>query len=312
MVGLNLPRGLIVDLITPVAEDGTIDGTGLGRHLDRLLSYVQAVFISSPNAGDGTGLSVEQRADLFDKTLVVVRGVVPVLVWITGNSQEDTHKNLDLLRKIQSTRNYKGVVIWVDTPLYYHSNRGLPEYYEKLYMQIDEKIVLQNDPGLVSKVDKTLKRINIRTAILKELAENTKIEGLIFSGSLDRSYNYQKAVRSRKDFRIYDADESRFLDYPGSSGVVSMGANIAPLEWNKITRSSLSQNNENAYPDQLQQIWDIWSYLTELKDLYSINGSDILKKVLADMGLIAGNNKYKTHDVVEAAEKIKKIMGLSE
>ncbi len=312
MAGSNLPKGLIVDLITPVLPGGAIDGTGLGRHLDRLLPCVQAVCISGPNTGEGARLSIEQRADLFDKTLVVVRGVVPLLVWITGDSEDNTLKNLDLFRKKQSVRNYQGTVIWVDTPLYYHSNRNLPEYYRKLCSQIDESLILHNDPALICTLNDALKRKNIRTAILKELAENPGIGGLIFSGSLDRSYNYQRAVKSRKDFRIYDEDETRFLDSPGLSGVVSTGANIAPREWSKITASSLSRNNEDAYPDQQQQIWNTWSYLSDLKSMYAGNRSAILKKVISDMGIIAANNEYETPDVVEAAEKIKKIMGLSE
>ena len=312
MVGSSLPKGLIADLISPVTAGGSIDGTGLGRHLDRLIPYVQAVFISGPDGGAGTGLSMEQRAGLFDKTLVIVRGAVPVMAWITCDSEEDTIKTLDLFRKKQRARNYSGIVSWVDTPLYYHSNRGLPEYYEKLCARIDENIILHNDPVLICRVDRALKRKNIRTSVLKELALNPKIGGLIFTGSLDRSYNYQRAVRARKDFRIYDADESRFLDHPGGSGVVSIGANIAPREWNRITGSSLSRNNEDTYPDQLEQMWDTWSYLTAIKDIYSGKGPDILKKVLSDMGIIAADNTSGIPDVVEAAGKIKKLMGISE
>ena len=308
MVDSNLPKGLIADLITPAEAGGGIDGTGLGRHLDRLLPQVQAVFISSPNAGSGTELTIEQRADLFDKTLVVVRGAVPVFTWITGDSEKNTLKILDLFRKKQKSRNYKGAVVWVDTPLYYHSNRGLPEYYEKLCSQVDENILLHNDPALICKVDKALKRKNIRTAILKELVENRKIGGLIFSGSLDKFYNYQRAVRSRGNFRIYDGDESYFLDHPGSSGVVSIGANIAPREWNQITISSLSQNNEDAYPDQLQQIWDRWAYLTELKNLYAEKSAVIIKKVLSDEGVISGYAGDEDENTIVAANKIREMI----
>ena len=40
-------RGLIVDLVTPLRESGEIDGRSLGRHLDRILPHVQAVFIAN-------------------------------------------------------------------------------------------------------------------------------------------------------------------------------------------------------------------------------------------------------------------------
>ena len=299
-----LPRGLIVDLISPVMADGSIDGKGLGRHLDRLIPYVQGVLISGPDAGEGTQLSIEQRTDLFDKTLVVVRGVIPVFVWITGNSEEDTHKILDSLQKKYAARKYTGTIFWVDTPLYYHSNRGLPGYYEKLVSRFDENIVLHNNPDLICKIDKTLKRKNIRTSILKELSENLKIAGLIFSGSLERSYNYKKAVRARSEFAVYDGDESIFLDYPGKSGVVSIGANIAPGEWSKITELSLNQNNENTYPDQLQQMWGMWRFLSELKSLYESRSPEIIKKVLGELGVISPGSEDGSEDVREAVGKI--------
>ncbi len=300
-----LPKGLIADLVTPVLPDGSIDGTGLGRHLDRMLPCVQGVFISGPDAGDGTGLSIEQKAELFDKALVVIRGAVPVFAWITGPSEEDTHKILDSFQKKQAARNYKGSIFWVDSPLYYHSNRGLPEYYEKLGSKVDTNLVLHNSPALICRVDKALKRKNIRTSILKELSKNQKIAGLIFSGSLDRSHNYKKAVRARSDFTVYDGDESVFLDHPGKGGVVSMGANIAPLEWKKITESSLNQNNENAYPDQQQQMWELWEFLSELRSLYSENSAKVLKKVLSDLGVISSSPEYESADISEAAGGIK-------
>jgi len=311
MVGLNLPRGLIVDLVTPLMEDGSIDGRGLGRHLDLLLPHVQTVMISGPSAGEGTRLSIEQRIDLFDKTLVIVRGSVPVLVWITGKTPENTIQILDGLKKQKETRKYNGSVFWVDSPLYCHSNRGLPEYYKGLCSRIDEPLILHNDPDLIQSQDKSLKRKNIRTSILKELAFNEKIGGLIFSGSLDRVHNYRKALRSRSDFKIFDGDESRFLDHPGHGGVVSIGANIAYNHWEKITFSSLNLDNEDTYPDQQRQIWEAWSYLSSLMSVYSENSVDVIKKVLEARGIISGPVKCEDEETQKAVRKITKLIDTS-
>ena len=77
MEHVSAPRGLIADLVTPLKENGEIDGRGLGRHLDRILPHVHAVFLASPYAGEGIHLSAPQREDLLDKALVVVRGPDP-------------------------------------------------------------------------------------------------------------------------------------------------------------------------------------------------------------------------------------------
>ncbi len=112
------PRGLIIDLITPLKSNGDIDGRSLGKHLDRLLPHVQALLLASPYMGEGGNLKPPQREELLEKVLVVVRGRVPILVWISQDTEEKTTETLLLLRKVVETRKYTGPLFWVDTPLY--------------------------------------------------------------------------------------------------------------------------------------------------------------------------------------------------
>lgn len=307
MASADLPRGLMLDLITPLTKGGSIDGRGLGRHLDKILPYVQGVLIANPHFEEKTILGPDQRDELLDKCMVIIQGRLPLFVWITGKDEKSTRETLALLKKRLESRKYSGPVFWVDTPLYYHSNRGLIEYCNEITGSVVEPFVLFNDPDLVNTTGKSFKRSNIRTAILKELVRNEKIAGLIFSGSLDRSYNYNRAVRFRSDFRIYDGDESRFLDHPGLNGIFSTGANLAPRAWNRIAASSIRQGDGVAYPDQLQQMWDTWRYLNDLKNIYEQKGSSAIKKALSLMGII---EEYDNSDstVTEAAEAILNIM----
>ncbi|MDY7036610.1 MAG: dihydrodipicolinate synthase family protein, partial [Thermodesulfobacteriota bacterium] len=145
-------RGLIIDLITPFKKSGDIDGRGLGKHLDRVLPHVQALLLASPSAGDGKKLNATQRDELLEKTLFVVKGRLPILVWITQDTEEKTRETLLLLKKRLETQKYAGQVFWVDTPLYYHSNRGLPFYYRHISSILKEPLILHNDPGLISKL----------------------------------------------------------------------------------------------------------------------------------------------------------------
>jgi len=282
------PRGLIIDLITPLKGDGDIDGRGLGRHLDRVLPHVQALLLASPLTGEGMHLKPAQKEALLEKVLVVVRGKLPILFWITGRTMEETKDILSRLRKKLEKRSYDGQVFWVDSPLYYHSNRGLPLLYRDLSARVKEPFLLYNHPSLVKERSRPFKRSNIRTSILKELARIEAILGLIFFGSLDRSRNYQKAVRSRPDFRIYDGEEAHFLSHPSLTGVISVGANLAPREWEKITLSSLHRSgDQKIYPDQLQQIWETGEYLGLLMEIYGGHPGSVIKQVLASEGIIA-------------------------
>ena len=284
---VSAPRGLIVDLVTPINENGEIDGRGLGRHLDRVMPHVHAVFIASPYAGEGINLSASQREDLLDKTLVVVRGQMPLLVWVSREKEDETRQTLVLLRKRVEARKYGGPVFWVDTPLYYHSNRGLPLHYRNLCTMARRSWVLHNDPQLIRQLGRPLKRNNIRTSILSNLAGIEELLGLIFLGPLERAANYQKAVRKRPEFRVYDGDESRFLKYPSMSGVVSAGANLAPKAWRKIADASLNMaDGQEDYPDRLQQLWETGAYLKNLLEIYRPFPAPIIKAALSEMGII--------------------------
>jgi dihydrodipicolinate synthase/N-acetylneuraminate lyase len=307
---LPSPRGLIVDLITPLKKRGDIDGRGLGKHLDKVLPYVQGLLLASPHIGEGKNLDSEQRDELLEKALVVVRGRVPVLVWITQNSEEKTRETLLLLEKRLERRKYTGQVFWIDTPLYYHSNRGLPIHYQNMSSMVREPFVLHNDPELIKQIASTFKRTNIRTSILKELARIHSILGLVFVGSLDRARNYQKAVRLRSNFRIYDGDESHFLTHPSLSGVVSVGANLAPRAWQKITASSLNLSGyQKEYPDHLQQIWELGGYLRNLREIYQNNSVPLIKQILSDKGIIEGPTcTFMGEDVGEQAKGLRVLM----
>jgi dihydrodipicolinate synthase/N-acetylneuraminate lyase len=261
--------------------------------------------------GEGNNLSPGQRDELLEKALVVVRGQVPVLVWITQDTEQETKETLLLLRKRVQSRHYAGKVFWVDTPLSYHSNRGLPLHYQNLSSIVEQRFILHNDPELIRQLARPFKRPNIRTSILKEMARIEPIQGLIFHGSLDRARHYQKAARERTDFRIYDGDESHFLTFPSLSGVVSAGANLSPKVWQKITSSSLNlSHNHRKYPDHLRQIWELGEYLRKLRGTYQDDSVALVKHVLSDMGII--QTPACTFEVEDMGEKPKRLKTLME
>ena len=273
--------------MTPLKENAEIDGRGLGRHLDRVLPHVHAVFIASPCAGEGIHLSPSQREDLLDKVLVVVRGRMPLFVWVSRETEDETRQTFLLLQKRVEARKYTGPVLWVDTPLYYHSNRGLPLLYRNLCTGSKRSWVLHNDPELIRVLGRSFKRNNIRTAILKVLSRIEEIRGLIFLGPLERARNYRRATRERPEFRVYDGEESHFLQYPSMGGVVSAGANLAPKAWRKIVDASLNMaNGQEDYPDRLHQLWEAGAYLQNLLEAYRPSPAPIIKAALAGKGVI--------------------------
>ncbi|MCF8129132.1 MAG: dihydrodipicolinate synthase family protein [Deltaproteobacteria bacterium] len=280
------PRGLIVELITPL-RNGGIDGAGLERLLARAVPHAQALLLAGPRHGEGENMEMALRHELLEKTVdALARRPLPLLVWVSGHTEAQTRKNILSLNKRFGETRPAGGLFWVDTPLTYHSNRGLPEYYRELLSIIKIPLVLHNDPEAVHST-RTFKRRNIRTAVLKELVQNEGIAGLVFSGSLERAHHYQRACRTRQHFRLYDGDENRFLEHPSMGGVVSVGANLAPGAWRIITQSSIQLHaHQENYPDRLQQIWESGDYLKQMVALSGQMPAAVIKTILCDMGVI--------------------------
>jgi len=311
METLTVPRGLIADLVTPLRSDGAIDGPGLGRLLERVSPHAQAVLLASPRTGEGESLGPEQRSLLLEHAIKAShRSLVPFFVWVTQESEEGTIETIHLLNEVLEKSTRPCDLFLVDTPLYYHSNRKLPSFYERLCSMVKGPILLHNDPELIGGLAKPLKRNNIRTSILKELVGLEKIGGVIFSGSLDRAHNYQKASRRRTDFRIYDGDEAHFLDYPSMSGVVSAGANLAPKAWGEITRSSLQLSaHKKNYPDHLHRIWESGDYLRNIREIYLQVPTALVKGVLSDIGVIETPLcTFSVHNMKEDMRRLKELM----
>lgn len=287
MEPLSAPRGLIVELITPLTEKGLIHRSSLERCLSRVVKFAQGIFLASPIGGEGLQLDLKARQEILAQALEVTRGKLPLMIWITGKDEEETRRILFGLHSSVENKEEKDSIFWVDAPLMYHSNRGLPSLYKEYGSITDLPFILLNDPGLIEHSKRPFKRKNIRTAVLKELTYLPSVVGLIFVGELDRAHNYQKAARGRSRFRIYDGDEARFLDYPSLSGVVSVGANLLPQQWHEVTSSSLHLSGRGQdYPDSLRQIWFMGQQLHRLREIYLQAPPFFIKAALKKLDVI--------------------------
>ncbi len=240
------PKGLITALITPLDSRREIDWESMKGLIERLLPFSDGFLIGEPLAGEGLFLPEKMRLELFRGCLDAVAGRKPLFLCPTARTSEETLKNVAAGE--QHLRGLQGVplLFWADLPLWHHSNRKLPQFYEEWARRSSLPIILYNHPRLISSLNRSLKRKNLRTAVLKKIAENEQIAGLIQAGDFQRTLHYQRAVRNRREFRLYDGDEMNFLNQPSASGVISWGANLLPAEWRKIVTGALTPTEDPA------------------------------------------------------------------
>ena len=136
-------------ILSPPFKNGAIDGTGLERLLARVLPHAQALLLAGPRHGEGERMEMAMRDELLKKAMDAATGrPIPLFVWVSGNTETQTRNNILALQERFGENPPEGGLFWADTPLAYHSNRGLPDYYRELQTILTVPLVLHNDPGL--------------------------------------------------------------------------------------------------------------------------------------------------------------------
>ena len=283
----QLPRGLICPLVTPMKTGDVLDASVLDRLINHAGAGADGLLLGDLFWGEGLALSLETRVELACTALEIIQGKWPVLITITSQNMKATRDLLAHIEDFVERLGYTGRLFWVDYPIYYHSNRGLPQWYESMARDTGIGLILGNHAGLVERRKRAIKHKNIRTHVLKKVSQIEKVQGLIFRGSLKRSMNYHKAVRHRRDFRFYDGDEVVFIRQPSSNGVVAGGANLLPHAWREITWSCLNRYDvQQQYADHTSQILEIGVMVEEFYDCFSPNPAAILKRMLHVAGVL--------------------------
>jgi dihydrodipicolinate synthase/N-acetylneuraminate lyase len=282
------PAGLICPLVTPLDPDYNLDAVSFRRLWSHVERWVDGLLIGDPLWGEGPFLSSKLRLALIENALDLVGGKGALLIGITSPSLEETVQFRRGAEAIIRRRNYHGPLFWVDYPLYYHSNRGLPDAYASLLSETAFPLLIGNDAQLVKMKKRHGRRKNIRTRVLKKIASLSSVIGIIYAGDLQRALNYHMAVRFRDHFLFYDGDENVFIRNPAKGGVAAGGANLFPRQWSAIAQMSSGQALSKNYLEYaMSDVWEDSRMLRRFGNLYHSLPAVALKRILKQVGLIA-------------------------
>ncbi|MDY6856988.1 MAG: dihydrodipicolinate synthase family protein [Thermodesulfobacteriota bacterium] len=298
------PKGLIGALVTPLDDGNNIDQPSLISLLDYTADKLHGVLIGAGDIGEGLVLKNKKRIELIKAGMEAVREKLPLFLSITGNTEDETAENILYVERTKKELNYKGDIFLLDCPLCYHSNMGLPDLYIEFGKITPLPLVLYNNPCIISRLQKHLNRKNIRTNVLKKLSKNGQIMGICHVGKLKRAVNYARAVRERRNFRVYDGNELDFLSMPSLGGVVAQGANLLPEQWRLIVESSI--NPKEAFKEEgrsFSQLWSTGQGLKSFNKAYIQNPVAIIKFALKLMGKIKSCNVAENTSTITQKQK---------
>lgn len=281
-----LPEGLLIELVTPLTPSGSLDRGSLARLIERVGASAAAVVAGSPGVGEALELPSSVRLELFSVLSQNLPPKLPLFFGITGATLEETRDFALQLEAEAKKQPGARPLYWVDLPLWWHSNRGLPQAYKEICRSLSYPLIIMNHPHLIRGKAKPFKHVNLRTAIVKKLSAQPGIVAIIYRGQLRRFLHYYAAKASRPDFMLYEADERRFLSRPGAGGLVSAGAQLFPIVWQMVIKSCLFPEDSNVSRKQLIQIWEWSNELLRLYELYQLYPAPLLKLGLYHQGVL--------------------------
>lgn len=210
-------RGSIPALITPF-ENGEVDLKVFADFVEWQVGSGSHGVVPCGTTGESPVLEDNEYKSIFDCTVAVVKGRVPVIV---GTGSNSTRKTI-AMTKMARECGVDGALVVV--PYYNRPTQdGLYAHYKAVHDATDLPIVLYNVPG------RTGTEISVET-ILK-LAELPRIVGLK-DATADTSRTTQIKSAAKSSFSVLSGEDAlagAFLAQ-GADGCISVTANIAPKE----------------------------------------------------------------------------------
>lgn len=223
-------KGSMVALVTPMQADGSIDKAALHNLVEWHIESKTDGIIVVGTTGEAPTLSPEEQLEIISLVVEQVNGRIPVIAGTGTNATQTTIKHT------LNAQKYGADACLVVTPYYNKPNQnGLYQHFKMLAENTDIPLILYNVPGRTG--------CDLLPETIEKLAKITNIIGIKeATGKLDRVTDIQK--RCGTGFMIYSGDDESSLDAMllGAHGVISVTANVAPLQMHNLCEAALSGN----------------------------------------------------------------------
>ncbi|MCM8820616.1 MAG: 4-hydroxy-tetrahydrodipicolinate synthase [Candidatus Omnitrophica bacterium] len=220
-------RGSIVAIVTPI-KDGNIDYKAFEKLIEFQIKNKTSGIVVCGCTGEPATLTMDEHKELVKYTVDVVNKRCPV---IAGTGSNSTKEAIELTEEAEKA-GADGVL--VITPYYNKPMpQGLYQHYKKIAESVSIPVIIYNVPSRTG--------ISILPETVCELSKIKNIVGIKeASGSLDQ---VSKIISlCRKDFIVLSGDDSLTLPIMavGGKGVISVAANIVPLQVAEMVESALN------------------------------------------------------------------------
>ena len=209
-------EGSLVAIVTPMAEDGTLDLDALRRLVDWHIAEGTDGIVVVGTSGESPTVTFDEHCLLIRSAVEQADGRVPVIAGTGANSTVEAIELTECAKRA-GAQGGLSVVPYYNKP----TQEGLYQHFKKIAEAVDLPLILDNVPG------RTVADLANDTVV--RLAAVPGIVGLKdATGSMERAADLLQ--RLPQDFAIYSGDDASGMPFMllGGHGVISVTANVAP------------------------------------------------------------------------------------
>ncbi len=217
-------KGTGTAMITPFAEDGSVDYSALEKLIDFQIAGGIDALIVLGTTGEAATLTDEEYADVAKFCIDKIAGRTKVIL---GTGSNCTRKAVEKSR-FAETLGVDGLL--AVTPYYNKcTQNGLIKYYDDICSAVSLPVLCYNVPSRTG--------VNILSRTMEKIAEIPNIYGIKEAcGNMEQICETARLIRGK--CALYSGDDNLNLAMlaEGGHGLISVASNIAPKEVGDVAR----------------------------------------------------------------------------
>lgn len=224
---MNMLRGSIVAMVTPMLDDGTVDFPSLNKLIDWHIESGTNAIVAVGTTGESATLNVTEHLSVVEATVKHVNKRIPVIAGTGGNSTAEAIALAKEAKKIGADMSLS-VVPYYNKP----TQEGIYQHFKTIAENTELPIILYNVPA------RTIVDMSNDTAL--RLAQIDNIVGIKdATGNLARGCDL--FMRKPEGFAVYTGEDAVTLPFvlSGGDGVISVTANVAPALMSQMVNAAL-------------------------------------------------------------------------
>ncbi len=227
-------QGSIVALVTPMADDGSVDEASLRALVDWHVAEGTDAIVAVGTTGESATLDEEEHCKVIRQVVEFAAGRIPVIGGTGANSTREA------IRLTRCARDAGADAALLVTPYYNKpTQEGLYQHHKAVAEAVDIPQILYNVPGRTA--------CDMLPETVARLAEIPNIVGVKeATGDLERVATLRQLCGA--DFDLFSGDDATGREFLllGGQGVISVTTNVAPAAMHQMVAAALAGDRAQA------------------------------------------------------------------